>query len=211
MWQAAGLPTPDYAVLKHTKQIDQTIFPEFPLFLKPAREGSSKGVSRRSLVQNMDDLCQQTAFLLDAYAQPVLVEKFISGREFYLGCVQSGEMARPLGFVEVAQAPHKFCDYLTKKNWDENVFLPVESNALKTRLLDIGLRAYQAVDCRVIGRVDMRMDEEGRIYLLEINPNPSLDEKHSSMAALAKFSGITFPNLLKMIINMAEEKWYPDR
>lgn len=211
LWQAAALPTPEYAVIKHMKEIDQTHFPDFPLFLKPSREGSSKGVSNHSLVHSMDELRAQAAFLLTTYAQPVLVEAFITGREFYLGCVQSGEMARPLGYVEIAQAPHAFADYATKKKWDENVFLPVESDELKTRLVDIGLKAYQAVDCRVIGRVDMRMDDAGQLYLLEINPNPSLEEKHSSMAALASFSGITFSNLIKIVINMAEEKWYPDR
>ena len=202
LWHLAGLPTPDFHLVADLD--DLAALPDdvavFPLFVKPAREGSSKGIAAESVVTSAAALRQRVVYLLTAYRQPVLVEPYLPGREFSVGLLGTGDTAEVLGVVEIWHAGRHLVDLAGKKAWSPQTFSPVEDAALRRELSDLARRAYRAVDCRAIGRVDIRLDRAHRPQLLEINPNPGLHPLRSAMPALAEQSGLTYADLIERLL-----------
>jgi D-alanine-D-alanine ligase len=204
LWHDAGLPTPPFRLVQDMAGLAGAAseLGGFPLFVKPAREGSSKGISPRSVVQSDAALADQAALLLRSY-QPLLVEPYLSGREFSVGVLGSGQSAESLGAVEILHGATPLVDVLDKKAWAPQTFQPVGDAGLRGRLCALGLQAYRALDCRAIARVDMRMDRAGNLQLLEINPNPGLHPKRSAMPALARLAGLSYADLISRLISQA--------
>lgn len=205
LWHLAGLPTPPFRLV--TQASDWADVPGslggFPLFVKPAWEGSSKGISADSIVTTGEALQRRVGKLLTAYQQPVLVEPYLPGREFSAGVLGSGGAAEVLGVVEIRHTDSHLVDLAGKKAWSPQTFLPVPDSALRDTLCDLAWRAYQTVDCRAIGRVDIRLDREDRPQLLEINPNPGLHPTRSAMPALALHAGLSYAGLIARLIESA--------
>lgn len=204
LWRAAGLPTPPFRLVQDMAGLAGAAseLGGFPLFVKPAREGSSKGISARSLVQCEAELVDQAALLLESY-RPLLVEPHLPGREFSVGVLGSGPAAEALGVVEIMHSAVSLVDVLGKKAWTPQTFQPVVDGALRRELCELALRAYQTVDCQAIGRVDMRMDRAGHPQLLEINPNPGLHPTRSAMPALARLAGLSYTDLIARLVDQA--------
>ena len=94
------IPTPDFALVEKLPDIDSVSLP-FPLFAKPVAEGTGKGISAASKIKNRDDLQSVCSYLLDRFRQPVLIERYLPGREFTVGIIGSGDEARSAGVIEV--------------------------------------------------------------------------------------------------------------
>ena len=202
LWRSAGLPTPDFwlvARLDHISFLSDDLA-GFPLFVKPAREGSSKGIAAASIVATAEALSQRAAYLLEVYRQPVLIERYLSGREFSVGLLGTGDTAEVLGVVEIQHEEIDVVDLAGKKAWSPQTFRAVEDGALRHQLCDLGWQAYRTVDCRAIGRVDIRMDCDQHPQLLEINPNPGLHPLRSAMPAIAKQAGLTYAHLIERLL-----------
>jgi D-alanine-D-alanine ligase len=133
----------------------------------------------------------------------VLVEPYLPGREFSVGVLGSGAQVQVLDVVEIVHSAAPLVDVSSKKAWNPQTFQPVADRALRSQLCDLGLRAYRAVDCRRIGRVDMRMDRMGNPQLLEINPNPGLHPTRSAMPAMAGLAGLSYADLIARIVDRA--------
>jgi D-alanine-D-alanine ligase len=204
LWRAASLPaTPVWTVEDCAGLAGAAeALGGFPLFVKPAREGSSKGVSPRSVVHSEAELAAQAGALL-AHYRPVLVEPYLPGREFSVGVLGSGPAAEALGAVEIRHGATPLVDLLGKKAWAPQTFQPVLDSALRRELCELGLRAYQVAGCQAIGRVDMRMDRANNPQLLEINPNPGLHPTRSAMPALARLAGLSYADLIDRLIGQA--------
>lgn len=202
LWRLAGLPTPDFRLV--AVMGDLSDLPEglggFPLFVKPAREGSSKGISTESVIVSVEMLRDHVASLLTAYQQPVLVEPYLPGREFSAGLLGAGSTAEVLGVVEIRHSDTHLVDLAGKKAWSPQTFLPVTDGRLRQVLCDLAWKAYRAVDCQAIGRVDIRMDRDERPQLLEINPNPGLHPMRSAMPALAAQAGLSYADLIALLL-----------
>ena len=205
LWRSAGLPTPDFWLVADLASLSAlTIALDgFPLFVKPAREGSSKGIAAASIVATPEALSQRVAYLLEVYRQPVLVEHYLPGREFSVGLVGTGDTAEVLGVVEIQHSAIHLVDLAGKKAWSPQTFRPVEDRSLRHQLCDLGWHAYQTVDCQAIGRVDIRMDPAQRPQLLEINPNPGLHPTRSAMPAIAEQAGLTYADLIARLLYQA--------
>ncbi len=203
LWRSAGLPTPDFWLVADMG--DLSSLPDdldgFPLFVKPAREGSSKGIAAASIVTTPEALTQRVAYLLALYRQPVLVEHYLPGREFSVGLIGTGDTAEVLGVVEIQHEAIHLVDLAGKKAWRPQTFCPVDDGSLRHQLCELGWHAYRAVDCQVIGRVDIRMDHAQRPQLLEINPNPGLHPTRSAMPALAEQAGLTYVDLIARLLD----------
>jgi D-alanine-D-alanine ligase len=204
LWRDAGLPTPPFRLVENTSDLAGVAreLGGFPLFVKPAREGSSKGISLRSVVHSEAALAAHAALLLVSY-RPLLVEQFLPGREFSVGVLGSGPTAQVLGVVEIMHDAAPLVDGLGKKAWNPQTFQPVVDLALQYELCDLALRAYHSVACWAIGRVDMRMDRAGNPQLLEINPNPGLHPTRSAMPAMARLAGLSYTQLIARLIEQA--------
>jgi D-alanine-D-alanine ligase len=204
LWHDAGLPTPPFRLVHQAADLAGAAeaLGGFPLFVKPAQEGSSKGISPHSLVHSPAALRNQATSLL-AHYRPLLVEPWLPGREFSVGVLGSGTRAEALGAVEIIHSAAPLVDLASKKAWTPQTFQPVADAALRADLCQLGLQAYLAVDCRTIGRVDMRMDEAGQPQLLEINPNPGLHPTRSAMPAMARMAGWSYSRLLAHLLDQA--------
>ncbi|HUQ25660.1 MAG TPA: D-alanine--D-alanine ligase [Burkholderiales bacterium] len=196
MWQAEGLATAPYLVLdKNTDFKAAAKKLGVPLFVKPASEGSSVGMSK---VKRAGDL--EEAFALAVNYDPVVIaEKFLEGPELTVSIV--GERVLPIIKIET---PREFYDYEAKYIANDTRYLiPCGLPAAKEKQIQaLSLKAFQALGCRGWARVDVMLDKRGRPYLLEINTSPGMTD-HSLVPMAAKAVGIAYEDLCVGILEMA--------
>ncbi len=204
-----GLPTAPFAVVSCSQQADLVDLP-LPLFVKPVAEGSSKGVTERSKVADRGQLRQRCDELLAAFAQPVLVEAYLPGREITVGIVGNGGGARVVGVMEVAfdrGSDREFYTALNKGEFEERVtYSLLASGPLADRARQVALAVYAALDCRDAARVDLRCDAAGEPCFLEVNPLPGLHPVRSDLPIMCRLGGTDFPTLIGGIVDAAARR-----
>lgn len=175
-----GIPTPRFFVAKNGDGLEKLNVIGFPLFVKTRHEGSSKGISMRSRVEDAAALKRQVDMIHALYGQPALVEEFIKGTEFTVA-VLGNDPPRAMPVVQVSvhgrlELGDEFYTHERIDSEDLRYVCPARiPDGLTKRIQDLAVRAYQCVECRDFGRVDFRVDGRGNPYVLEINPLPSLD------------------------------------
>lgn len=205
LWQQEDLPVAPFYLVESKSDFGSPIEKglEFPLFVKPVREGSSKGIGLESVVETAEQLKAQVERVMTLYRQPALVEEFLPGREFTVAVIGSGQNAKVLGALEVPYVAVSRVDgFIQKNDWKTyglSIHQPVGESPLLKQLTDVSLRAYQALGCRDAGRLDLRMDKNGQPVLMEINPLPGLSS-HSALPYIAALAGISFEKLLDEIL-----------
>jgi len=179
----------------------------FPLFLKPVGEGSSMGVLDQSLVRDEAELRATLAMLLTRYCQPVLVESFLSGREFTVGILGTGREARVLGVMELHldRLGKPFARSADNKDIDHTVaaFHSLCDGPLGQAAGELALQSWRALGARDAGRVDIRCDGNGRPHVLEVNALPGLTPGYSDLCLLAALTGLSYADLLAAILREA--------
>lgn len=205
-----GLPTPPFAVVEREADLDAVDLP-FPLFVKPAAEGSSKGVTARSKIGGRDELRRVGAELLAAFGQPVLVEPFLPGREVTVGMVGNGDETEVVGVLEVFIVEGDDRDAYTALNKDEFErrirYQLLDGEPLAREARRIAVAAYRALGCRDAARCDLRCDAHGALQFLEVNPLPGLSPRSGDLPILARMAGISHPELLGRIVESAARRW----
>jgi D-alanine-D-alanine ligase len=196
VWRGADLPVPDYALLDEGTDlaaVERQL--GLPLFVKPANEGSSVGISK---VKGPGELAQayQAAVKHDKL---VLAERFLGGGEYTVALLGD----RPLPVIRIVPAT-EFYDYAAKYFRDDTRYLcpcglPADQ---ETRMQALALRAFQVLGCRGWGRVDVLVDEGGNPYLLEVNTAPGMTD-HSLVPMAARAAGIDFPDLCLKVLELA--------
>jgi D-alanine-D-alanine ligase len=208
--RAAGLRTPDYRVVEHIEEADD-IAMDFPLFAKPIAEGTGKGIDGRSRVDSAQKLQAICADLLDRFRQPVLIEEFLPGREFTVGVLGYGSGARPIGTIEVSILPaagNSVYSYAAKERCEELVrYSPLRDHGLQMAVEELALKAYGALQCRDAGRIDIKLDSEGRPAFMELNPLPGLHPTHSDLPMIATQEGMSYEALIRAIIDCAVSRY----
>ncbi len=203
-----GLATASFALVERAADIAAVDLP-FPLFAKPVAEGTGKGVSPASLVRSPKELERVCRRLLARYAQPVLVETYLPGREFTVGIVGSGAAARIVGTLEVALLPGAepgVYSYTNKERCEELVRYTLVDDPEARAAATLALACYRALDCRDAGRVDLRSDAAGRPHFLEVNPLAGLHPTHSDLPILASLAGLGYDGLIGAIVASAAER-----
>jgi D-alanine-D-alanine ligase len=195
--------------------------PIAPLFVKPVQEGSSKGITEKNFVRSRDELIAQTHFLLETYAQPVLIEEFLPGAEFTCGVLGNGASARvlPLVGMNFASLPNgavPIYGFEAKWVWDTPadpiaIFeCPAQiDDALTTAISDLVLRAYRVLGCRDWSRVDVRLDANGVPNIVEVNPLPGIlpnPEDNSCLPKAARAAGLDYDGLIQAALLAAAER-----
>lgn len=205
----SGLPTAPFAVIDRPAQA-AGIGLAPPLFLKPAAEGSSKGVTERSRVLSREALPEVCAELLAAFRQPVLVESYLPGREVTVGIVGNDGDARVVGVMEVLYSNGDGGDYtaLAKAEYEERVrYRLLDGEPLAERAREVALGVYHTLGCRDTARVDLRCDAAGEPCFLEVNPLPGLHPVRSDLPILSRLAGVSYPDLLGAIVEAAGRRW----
>jgi len=208
---AEKIPTPKFFEVKNTEELVNADHCKFPLIVKPRFEGSSKGLSENSRVENMEELKKQVEFIVTTYKQPALVEEFISGQEFTVAIV-GNDQPEVLPVVQIK------IDGRFKLNDKFYTFARITSDRLeyvcpdrlapelRKKIEDLALETYAAVECRDFGRVDFRVDNDGNPFVLEINPLPSLSTEDVFML-VAKEIGVTYEQMIGKILESAIKRY----
>ncbi len=179
---------------------------KFPLIVKPNAEGSSKGIDSTNVVDNEEDLRTAVKLCVEKYRQPALVEEYIAGREFTVGLL-GDKRPRVLPPMEICfkatDNNRPVYDYGVKQEWEKHVYYECPAKLTESELKameKIARATFWALDCRDVARVDMRMDAEGRIYVLEVNPLPGLTPDYSDLVLIAKAIGMEYDTLIAEIM-----------
>jgi D-alanine-D-alanine ligase len=179
-----------------------------PWFVKPALEGSSKGIRQRSLVDTPAAAAALGVELAQTYQQTVLVEEFIAGDEVTVGLVGNGPALEVLGVMQVRprSADPRFVYSLeVKRDWDDRVVYETPARLpadVLGRVERSARLAYEALGCRDVARIDFRV-RDGVPYFLEANPLPGLAPDWSDLVLLAKGVGVSHADLIRRILRAA--------
>jgi D-alanine-D-alanine ligase len=211
-----GIRTPKFATV-FRGAVDWAGDIAFPLIVKPPQEDASLGVTSKSVVHDVKQLLEQMDSLQSEFHQPVLVEEYVEGREFYVGILGNAE-PQPLPIVELdfsgfpTDRP-RIASWQAKWGTDgagagaeyagTTSIIPRDLDAaLATRMQEVAVAAFQALRLRDYGRIDLRVDAEGEIHVIEVNPNCYL-ECSGEFARAAAEAGIEHDALIARIVELA--------
>ena len=229
---AHGIPTAAFAVIESERDLAVLLsnaharFPlptsRFPVFLKPVQEGSSKGITEKNLVHSRDELEEQARFLLETYAQPVIVETFLPGAEFTCGVLGNGAKARVLPIVGMdfgSLPPGALPIYGFEAKWIWDVTTnpldifqcpaPIDPR-MREEIEDVVLRAYHTLGCRDWSRVDVRLDAAGVPNIVEVNPLPGIlpnPQDNSCLPKAARAAGLSYDELIQSALLHAAARY----
>jgi D-alanine-D-alanine ligase len=208
-----GVPTAKYFVAETMEQLNAWKPPfGFPMFVKPVAEGTGKGVTPKSQVLNRKQLLQVGAELLHEFHQPILIEQFLSGREFTVGIWGNGDLAQVIGTFEIvmlAHADQSVYSYTNKENSEELVeyraVYPNDDEEVKAAE-QVALAAWRMLDGVDAGRIDIRSDANNRPQFIEVNPLAGLHPTHSDLPMICYAFGHSFRDLIDRIVSSAMER-----
>lgn len=201
-----GLPTAKFMEISDANHIPESDL-RYPMFVKPASEGSSIGINHAAVVRNYQELIKQVTWALETTQSLILVEEYIEGREFTVGVL--GDEALPI--VEIV-SPTGFYSAEQKEDLESEVYrvCPATLSDTQTREFQhIALMAKQILRLEDVCRMDMRMDTAGNPYILEVNPIPLMypDPKQASLIYAAYAAGYTYTDVVRKIIESAANRW----
>jgi D-alanine-D-alanine ligase len=210
----AGVCTPKWHVINSEKDLHQIEWGDFPFpaFIKPAHEGSSKGIRFSSKIDDINTMTEVVSVLLESYQQPVMVEEFIAGSEVTVGVV-GNHPPKVLGVMRILpkNIMNDFVYTLeVKREWESLVDYECPAQMEESILQDItdsSLRVFEALGCRDVARIDFRLDSKGKPYFLEINPLPGLNPHSGDLPIMASKMGWTYDALISAILTAALERY----
>lgn len=204
--------TPDFLLFPYGKRFREPKRLRFPLFVKSATEDASLGISQASLVENMQSLRERVEFIHEHVQSDALVEEYIDGREIYVGVLGNTRLTTlpvwEMDFGTLTQAQSRIAT--RKVKWDR---VYQSKHGIKTgpassldpdqasQLARLAKRIYRALHMTGYARMDLRMRDDGRVFLLEANANPDLTygEDFAESAAAA---GLSYEALITRIVNL---------
>ena len=229
IWRDRRLPV---APFQEFATGDEPLRPElkFPLFVKPAREGTGMGVDMHARVENESEMRERTKYVINSYQQPALVETFLPGREFTVGQLgrqdaklhsrhpewyeadgihrlpilelRTEKSATPGIYSHAAKAQQ-----LGEKGAPEYICPADVEPDLAKKLHHLALRGHHLLFATDVSRVDFRLDAEGNPRLIEINPLPGLTPGYSDLCLQAAAEGISYEDLILEILYLAAGRW----
>ena len=206
------IPTPRFKKAERMEDLDHLNL-RYPLFIKPCYEGSSKGVRLDSKISDPRILRKKASGLFETYGSPLLVEEFVKGPEFTVG-ILGNEVPRVLGVMQIeikGSLPEESIYSLEiKREWEEKVRYhcpPSIAPDLLSKIEEVALRSYRALDCRDVSRVDIRVGEGQTPYFIEVNPLPGLSPVYGDLVIMARSMGWDYADLVKTILHHALKRY----
>jgi len=210
IWMSHGLTTAPFQVFTTgAEALDPCL--TFPLFVKPLSEGTGIGITRDALVHGEAELRERLDTIIEAYHQPALVERYLSGRELTVGVIGNGaeQVVLPAVQIDVAQvAPGEGGLYTNhvKTDIDETYFLYIPtdlSDAEQHKVRKLARDGFAAIGALDVSRLDIRYDDAGEPHLLEINTLPGMTSGFSDLCLCVDRAGLDYAWLVNSILNSA--------
>ena len=203
---------------------------EFPLFVKPAREGTGMGVDMNAIVNNEKELRERAEYIINTYQQPALVETFLPGREFTVGILgradakiysrhpewyeKDGFHRFPILELDMTRSvtPMVYSQEAKSKDVGEEgapgYFCPANIEPeLEKKLKYFALRAHLILNALDVSRTDVRLDAQGNPRVMEINTLPGLTPEYSDLCLQSKAEGIRYEDLILEILYLGASRW----
>jgi D-alanine-D-alanine ligase len=207
--------TPDFAT-SYKGRTDHSHDIEFPLIVKPVSEDGSIGIDSGAVVDSVKELMERIHYIHEEFDTPALIEEYIEGREIYasilgnenpevLPLIELDLSKLPKGTPRIACQDVKF-DHETEA-YKVTKSAPVEDLGEETtqKLQETGLAAYRALGLRDYGRVDMRLNKKGEVYVIEANPNPWLASV-AEFTMAAKKAGYSYTDMIEKMVGLAQAR-----
>jgi D-alanine-D-alanine ligase len=190
---------------------------EFPVIVKPSREDGSIGIEFSNVVTSIKELMERIDWLHEHFDAPILIEEYVDGREMYVGVIgnESPEAlpiieldlsSLPAGTPRIAGAEVKWAKGTHAYEKTKSVIATDLTEETTELLHRTAVQAYQALELRDYGRVDMRLKPDGQVAVIEVNPNPWLTSKAEFVQAARK-SGRTYPQVIEEIVTLAMARY----
>jgi len=204
--------TPKFTVFEKGKNVHCPKRLRFPLMIKSVNEEASLGISQKSIVRNESQLNDRVAYIHGQVKTDALAEEYIEGRELYVGLIGNQRLtAFPVWEMLFTKMPEGMARIATRRvKWDVKTQkeFGIKTEAAKDlppgaekQIINLCKRVYRALSISGYARMDLRLAEDGRVYLLEANPNPNL-EYGEDLAESAERVGISYETLLHRILNL---------
>lgn len=205
--------TPKFLVAKKSHPLRSLKKFQFPAFVKPLQLESSEGISQLSYVENEKDAIARVKYINEKLEVDAIVEEFIDGRELYVGILGNEKLtafpARELFFKEVPDDEPKFATFRSKwdqeyrKKWGiDSGWAAAMPEADQKKLNDICKKIYRLLHIQGYGRIDLRVKENGEVYFIEANPNPSISKSEDFALSAAK-ADLSYDELISKIVSLA--------
>jgi D-alanine-D-alanine ligase len=213
------LPVPEFTVVRRGRKPVLSKRLQFPLIVKSLFFEASAGISQASVVESPELLQKRVAFIHDSLGTAAIVEQFIDGRELYVGVIGNERLeALPVWEMSFASMPEnrwriatervKWSTQYQKRHGIMTSQAQLEPDAVH-KIQNIARRTYRALDLNGYARIDMRLDADGRPFVLEANPNPNL-AFGEDFAESAEVRGMPYDRLLERILTLGL-RWEPER
>ncbi len=205
--QKNNIPTPDFWFFSSENEDMSDV--TYPVIVKPKMESVSFGLK---VVYNIDDLKEAVAFIVSEFNQQALVEKFIRGREFAVGLIGNDSVeVMPVLEIDLEGDPDAIQTVDDKQNAPKRKICPADIPfELEQRMKDLSVKVFKSLGLRDFSRVDIRLDENGDIYILEINSMASLSSTGSYVTA-ASACGYSFSQLVNRMLDVATKRYFTDQ
>lgn len=206
------IATPDFQLFPYGRRFREPKRLTFPLFVKSATEDASLGIAQASVVDDMQSLRERVEFIHEHVQTDALVEEYIDGRELYIGVLGNNRLTTlPVWELDFGTLTDRRARIATRKaKWDRKyqerhtiATGPAEgtSSELAARLAHLAKRTYRALHMSGYARLDLRMRDDGKVFLLEANANPDLTYGED-FAESASAAGLRYPELVQRIVNL---------
>lgn len=216
IFQFHDLHVPFFAILWRGR-VDSAQDIRFPLIVKPANEDGSIGIDSGSVVNSVKELMERIHWIDEEFESPALIEEYIDGREIYASILGNDRAeALPLIELDLSKLPEgtpRVAGYDVKFDRDSEGYKKTRSapaedldEETEERLKETALTAFQVLRLRDYARVDMRLTPEGKIYVLEANPNPWLSSA-AEFSMAARKSGRTYAETIGEIVTLARARY----
>jgi D-alanine-D-alanine ligase len=210
----AGVRTPRWTLITDRNELNDSTADGWPLpaFIKPAYEGSSKGIRLGSRVETLKQAADVASGLLERYRQPVMIEEFIAGDEVTVG-ILGNTPPSVLGIMRILPRQHNshFVYSLeVKRDYEQLVDYecPAQlSDGTLEEIKDMSLKVFKTLGCRDFSRLDFKLDSQGIPYFLEVNPLAGLNPKSGDLPIMSYKLGWTYPALISTIFNAALQRY----
>lgn len=206
------IATPGFVVFQRQRAIKRPVKLKFPLIVKSATEDASLGIAQASIVASDEKLKDRVEFIFDQLKSDALVEEYIDGRELYVGVMGNDRLQTfPVWEMSFANMPEGAPKIATRRvKWDlayqEKYGIATDAATdlppeLEKRIATVCKRVYRVLGISGYARMDLRLTPDGRIYILEANPNPNLSHGED-FAESAEKLGISYADLLQKIVTL---------
>lgn len=214
-----GIQVPDFVSYRLHENVDQPPPLRFPLIVKPLQADASAGIAQASIVQDVDSLTERVSFIHERFGQGAIAEEFVDGRELYVSLVGNEEGLEILPITEMVfdkrktRPEERIATQFAK--WDEsyrerkgirNVFARPLARAVRERIVETCRTAYRALWLRDYARLDLRVSEDGGVWVLEANANPFISYGHDMANAAAK-AGMEYFAFIDRIVTTALHRY----